>query len=173
MLKMICGIFACVILIGCASSPDVRRADLHEQGVAFDVGLVLEQFHFAADQGLFDMYFGLMKDDVVFLGTDESERWGKAEFMEYARDPFSDGHGWTYKPRDRSVILSDDEQIAWVDEVLDHDRYGVLRGTAVLELIGEDWKIAQYNLTMLVPNEKMGEVVEVIRSPSVESSGND
>ena len=165
MIRFVCGVVLCVAMVGCASGPGVRRASLHEKGLAFDVRLVLEQWHFAADQGLFDMYFGLMTDDAVFLGTDESERWEKDEFMGYAREPFRDGHGWTYTPRDRFIVVSDDEKTAWVDEVLDHERYGVLRGTAVLKFVGEDWKIAHYSLTMLVPNEKMGGVVEVIAAP--------
>lgn len=166
MFKLICGFGISVVMMGCASMPSSNGNDKREEMRAdmdgFGVGLVLEQWHFAAGQGLFDMYFGLMTDDSIFLGTDEAERWTKDEFKGYAREPFADGHGWTYVPRDRFVSLADDGMTAWVDEVLDHDRYGTLRGTAVMQLIGEDWKIAHYSLTMLVPNEKMGGVVEVI-----------
>ena len=127
-----------------------------------DIDMVMNTWHLAAANGSFGAYFNRMCDDAVFLGTDASERWTKAEFMEYAREPFSDGHGWTYHPRDRFVAFSDDGQTAWIDEVLNHEQYGVLRGTGVLVYDGQEWKIAQYSLTFLVPNEKAKSVVEVI-----------
>lgn len=152
---------------GCASTPERQGQAGH--GVAIDLALIddaLAGWHDAASVGDFDAYFGAMTDDAVFLGTDASERWTKPEFMGYAREPFSDGEGWTYRPRQRHVAFSADGRTAWADEVLDHDRYGVLRGTAVLELVGHDWKIAHYSLTFLVPNDKAARVVEVIGGPS-------
>ena len=128
-----------------------------------EVGRRLDVWHSAADTGDFISYFDSMTDDAIFLGTDETERWNKEQFMGYAREPFSDGHGWTYTPRDRFIRFADDRKTAWVDEVLDHDKYGVLRGTAVLELHGEDWKIAHYSLTFLVPNDKASAAVEAIK----------
>jgi len=147
---------------GCISV-DVRNAHCVSDSAYEDVSDTLALWHGAASSGSFDEYFGLLTDDVVFLGTDETERWGKDEFMSYAREPFSDGHGWTYVSRGPNVMFADDGHAAWIDEVLDHEKYGVLRGTGVLTLDDGEWKIAHYSLTFLVPNEIAGEVVDVIK----------
>ena len=132
--------------------------DVNQQRVA----TVLSGWHLAAAHGLFDAYFDAMTDDAVFLGTDASERWTKSEFMGYAREPFADGHGWEYKAIEQHIELSDDHQVAWVDELLKNEKYGILRGTGVLVRADGHWKIAQYSLTFLIPNEIAGEVVELI-----------
>ena len=41
----------------------------------------------------------------------------------------------------------------WFDEILFNEKLGHCRGTGVVELISDEWKIAHYALTMLVPNE--------------------
>lgn len=150
------------LLAGCASQP-TRPNQTRTIMASGGVDLTLETFHQAAETGLFDLYFDQMTDDVVFMGTDETERWNKQQFMDYAREPFSDGHGWAYEPIERNTVFSDDFTVAWADELLKHEKYGTLRGTAVLEKHGSRWLIAQYSLTFLVPNDIAGEVVETIR----------
>lgn len=149
-----------IMLASCTSNIARTKWDLRvERG---SVGMVLDAWHGDASAGNFDAYFDAMSEDSVFLGTDASERWGKQEFMEYAREPFGDGSGWIYVPGERFVAFDDDRTTAWVDEVLTNAKYGTLRGTAVLRKVGGDWKIAHYSLTFLVPNDKAAGVVEVI-----------
>lgn len=150
----------CSLLTGCSTQP--TRHAYEDKLDRLKVKLVLSSWHLAASQGLYDPYFDAMTDDAVFLGTDASERWTKQEFMMYAREPFSDGSGWTYEQLEYNVAFNDAYDTAWVDEILENEKYGTMRGTAVLELIGDDWKIAHYSLTFLVPNERAGRVVEVI-----------
>ncbi len=160
-MKLIPIILVCGFLGGCTTVHPLRQK-LDDDIQTLSVGSVTSAWHFAAQWGMFDLYFDAMTDDAVFMGTDASERWTKAEFMEYAREPFSDHDGWTYKPRDQHVAFSADRQTAWIDELLDNEKYGVLRGTGVLIKVGDDWKIAHYSLTFLVPNEIAGEIVELI-----------
>ncbi len=149
-----------IMLASCASNTARTQWDLRvDRGT---VGMVLDGWHADASAGNFDAYFGAMTEDSVFLGTDASERWTKHEFMGYAREPFSDGSGWIYMPSERFIAFDDDRETAWVDEVLTNAKYGTLRGTAVLRLVGGAWKIAHYSLTFLVPNEKAARVVEII-----------
>jgi len=139
------------LLMPACTSPQ-RVSD--ERAVAMKrakVEAVLRSWHLAASQGLFEDYFDTMTGDAVFLGTDPGERWRKDEFMAYAREPFADGDGWTYEPIDTRVALSRDATVAWTDELLEHELYGVLRGTGVLEQVEGQWKIAHYSLTFLVP----------------------
>jgi ketosteroid isomerase-like protein len=121
----------------------------------------MDAFHAAASEADFDAYFALMHDDGVFLGTDATERWTKAQFMEYAR-PFmvEQGKGWTYHPRDRRVSVRGD--VAWFDELIENEKYGTLRGQGVLVREGGAWKVAQYSYSFAVPNEKAPGVVALI-----------
>jgi len=156
-------LLACTLLTACTTIHPLRQ-QLHDDADRIKIGIVTSTWHFAAQFGMFDNYFDAMTDDAVFMGTDATERWTKSEFMDYAREPFSDNHGWTYKPSDQHVGFSDDRQTAWIDEILTHKSYGTLRGTGVLVKVGDDWKIAHYSLTFLVPNDLASEVVKVIGS---------
>ena len=53
------------------------------------VAAVLDDFHAAAAQADEARYFGHLDDKAVFLGTDASERWTKAQFQAYAHPYFS------------------------------------------------------------------------------------
>ena len=44
-----------------------------------------------------------------------------------------------------------------------NESYGETRGSGVLRLTGDGWKIEQYVLSFAVPNDKARQVVEVIR----------
>ena len=46
----------------------------------------------------------------------------------------------------------------WFDEILFNEKLGHCRGTGVIQLINNEWKIAHYALTMLIPNEIAAEV---------------
>jgi len=127
------------------------------------VAAVLDALHRAASEADFDGYFGLYARDFVFLGTDATERWGRVEFMEYARGPFSQGRGWTYTPIERHVYIARDGRTAWFDERLDNANLGETRGSGVLVREAGAWKVAQYNLTIPIPNGLAREVVARIR----------
>jgi len=128
-----------------------------------EVGGVLDALHRAASEADFEGYFGLYAEEFVFLGTDATERWGRSEFMEYARGPFSEGRGWTYTPVERWVTVAPDGRTAWFDERLENAGLGETRGSGVLVLEGGGWKVAQYNLTIPIPNELAREFVARIR----------
>jgi ketosteroid isomerase-like protein len=129
------------------------------------VTVLLSMWHRAAAEGDFDAFFSRMTDDAVFLGTDPGERWTRDEFEAYARPHFDGEEAWTYEAIERHVIVGpgDDPDAAWFDELLWNDRYGRCRGTGVaVRDAGGRWRIAHYSLTLLVPNERAGEVVDVI-----------
>ncbi len=128
------------------------------------VNEVLDDLHDAASHADFDRYFGHFDDGAIFLGTDDTERWNLDEFRAFARPHFERGTGWTYESVERHIFLSDGEDVAWFDERLKNEGLGSCRGSGVL-LRGEDgrWRIAQYNLTIPVPNEIADEVVGMIR----------
>ena len=144
---------------GCATG----TVDTAAPGDPGAVGAVLDDFHRAAADGDFERYFGHFAADAVFLGTDAGERWTVEEFEAYARPYFGPGRGWTYRPRDRSVSFTPDGATAFFDELLDNDDLGVARGSGVLVREDGHWKVAQYNLSIPIPNERAADVVRLIR----------
>ncbi len=112
----------------------------------------LDSFHRAAANADTAAYLAAMTDDVVFLGTDGSERWQGSEFRDFAAAHFSAGRGWTYVPVQRDITVSANGDIAWFDELLQNDGLGTCRGSGVLVKSVNGWKIAQYNLSVPIPN---------------------
>ena len=128
-------------------SADEQRASTAE---------LLDGLHQDAHEGNFDSYFDRYSSDAIFLGTDKTERWTIDEFKAYARPAFNDGHGWTYSVVERN--WEGDSDIRWFDEILFNEKLGHCRGTGVVQLINNEWKIAHYALTMLIPNQIAAEV---------------
>ena len=115
-----------------------------------NIDVLLDGLHEDAHKGNFEAYFDRYSSDAVFLGTDKTERWTIQEFKSYAKPAFADGHGWTYKVIERNWEGNGDTR--WFDEILYNEKLGHCRGTGVVKLINNEWKIAHYALTMLVPN---------------------
>lgn len=153
-----------------ASAPD-RPAVVAAPADAFTLaaqddapGRVLDAFHRAASRGDGETYFGSFAPDGVFLGTDPDEHWTVEGFRAFAEPHFSVGQGWTYIPRERQVTVSESGGVAWFHERLQNEIYGQVRGTGVLVLIDGTWRIAQYSLTFVVPNEVALDLAERIRA---------
>ena len=64
--------------------------------------------------------------------------------------------GWTYEVVERNWEGSGSTR--WFDEILFNEKLGHCRGTGVVQLINDEWKIAHYALTMLVPNSIASEI---------------
>ena len=131
-----------------------------------DVAAAIDALHAAASRADGAAYFALFTPDARFIGTDASERWSLAEFRAYAEPYFARGRGWTYTPVERTVTLAPVQClcVAWFDEVLDSESYGVTRGSGVLRKTRDGWKIEQYVLSFAVPNDRAAAVVAAIRA---------
>ena len=114
---------------------------------------VLNKLHLNASEARGTEYFDLFAEDAIFFGTDINERWDKNAFQEYGMTRFETGKGWTYHMTKRNIYFSDDDETCWFDELVRNDKYGQLRGTGVMKLVGQDWKIVQYNLALPIPND--------------------
>ncbi len=64
---------------------------------------------------------------------------------------------------ERNIYYSDDAQTCWFDELLRNDKYGQLRGTGVLKLVNQEWKIVQYNLVLPIPNDLLPKYAQEIK----------
>jgi ketosteroid isomerase-like protein len=144
-----------LLLASCATSAPSQSVDE-----------VLDRWHAAAAAADESAYFAAVAPDFVFLGTDATERWDLASFRAFAHPYFAKGTAWTFKPRDRHVVFAPRADVVWFDEKLDSASYGECRGTGVLRRIGGSWKIAQYNLTIPIPNDLAKTIVGMIRRES-------
>jgi len=153
----------CVVAVGNTTdrkgSLGAPKGDMNKA----NVDGVIDAFHAAAAAADEWAYFDLLSDDAVFIGTDATERWTKEQFREYCRPYFSEGKGWKYVPRGRMVSFSPDGKVAWFDELLDHAKYGVCRGSGVVVWKDGRALIAQYNLSVPIPNERMMDVQQIIQ----------
>ena len=127
-----------------------------------DPGAVLDAWHLAAAQCDEARYFGLMTEDAVFLGTDGGERWTREQFRTWALPLFKRGKAWSFRATRRSVSLARSGDVAWFDEDLATPNLGPARGSGVLVRTGKEWRIAQYNLSVPIPNGVFGEVKVII-----------
>ena len=129
------------------------------------IAAVLDRLNAASTAADGPAYFALFTPDARFIGTDATERWSLPEFRAFAEPVFARGRGWTYTPSARVITVApiDCRCVAWFDEELDNAGYGRTRGSGVLRLTADGWKIEQYVLSFAVPNDKAEAVVAVIR----------
>ena len=133
------------------------------------VGAVLDGWHEAAAAADEEKYFSYFTPDAVFLGTDGTERWTRDEFRKWAHPYFAKGKAWSFRTVSRWISFAPDRTVAWFDEVLDTPNMGPCRGSGVLLRVGETWKIAQYNLSIPIPNDLTDEVVAKVRAENTQS----
>ena len=129
------------------------------------VDAVLDDWHAAAAAADEDRYFKHFAAEAVFMGTDATERWSRDEFRRWAHPYFAKGKAWSFKAKERQVTFAPIGQTAWFDELLTTEKMGTCRGSGVLLLTPDGWKIAQYNLSVPIPNEKFAEVKKVMDAP--------
>ncbi|WP_339929097.1 nuclear transport factor 2 family protein [uncultured Brevundimonas sp.] len=143
-----------------------QTADTAEQAA---VSIVIDRMHAAASRADGADYFAQFTPDARFIGTDSGERWSLVAFRAYAEPFFARGQGWTYVPHDRVVTIAPIacRCVAWFDERLDNASYGETRGSGVLRLTDDGWKIEQYVLSFAVPNDAARDVVALIRQQTV------
>lgn len=146
-----------LLIIGCSADED--SAEINKKAL----NTVLNDWHMAASEANFERYFNhFAGDSAIFMGTDATERWTVPEFKSYAKPHFDKGDAWDFTPVERHVYMSEDEQAAWFDEVLDTPNLGPARGTGVLIRKNGDWKIAHYNLSIPIPNAIADTVIQQI-----------
>lgn len=119
-----------------------------------DLDGIIDAWHLAATNADFNAYFGAMDDSFVFLGTAPGERWEKEAFSRFCKPYFDQGKAWSFTAENRHWQFSKNGKIAWFDEDLSTWMRGC-RGSGILVKTKGEWKIAYYNLTVLIENEKI------------------
>lgn len=141
---------------GTDAPPQTKTADA-------DVARVIDDWHDAASKADETRYFDHFAKGGVFLGTDGKERWTVPEFRVYAHPHFAKGKAWSFRSTRREITFVGDA--AWFDEDLDTPNLGPARGTGVLVRDEHGvWKIAQYNLSVPIPNDRFKDVKALIEN---------
>lgn len=120
----------------------------------------MNQWHLDVAEFRLEQYFNFMTDDFIFLGTDPSERWTKKEFYQFCQPFFEKKSTWDFKTNKRFWYLNSSEDVAWFEESLD-TWMEECRGSGVLVKQNNQWKIAHYNLSVLIENEKVNKFIKL------------
>jgi uncharacterized protein (TIGR02246 family) len=150
-----------------ATSPTAAGSVAAPPEIAGAVGAVLDDWHDAAARADEARYFSHFTADGVFMGTDATERWGVPAFRVYAHPHFAKGKAWSFRSTRRAVMSGAGGTLAWFDEDLATTGLGPARGSGVLRRESDGrWRIAHYNLTITVPNERFDEVKKLLAAPA-------
>lgn len=131
-------------------------------GQQSELDTLVDKWHKAAASADFEAYFGAMTDDFIFLGTAPGERWDKETFAAFSKPHFDRGSAWDFKPFNRQWVTTHSKNIVWFDEDLSTWMEGC-RGSGILVKEKGKWKLAYYNLTVLIENEKIEPFIELRR----------
>lgn len=121
---------------------------------------IVVRWHLMASQAKLNEYFALVNDQFVFLGTDPKERWNKTEFYTFCKPYFDKGKAWDFKTIERYWNFNSDYTVAWFDEKIDTWMKDC-RGVGVLVKENGTWKIAHYDLGVLIENDKVKSFLEL------------
>ena len=131
------------------------------------ISAMLDSFNVAAAKADFNKYFGYYTGDAIFTGTDATERWDKKAFMAWAKPIFDKGRAWNFTALERHIYFNKDGNLAWFDELL-NTQMKICRGSGVVVKQGNDWKVQQYILSAMIPNDQLDSVIK-IKSPVEDS----
>ncbi|MDR0802040.1 nuclear transport factor 2 family protein [Fluviicola sp.] len=125
---------------------------------------LIDNWYKAAAEANYANYFGLMADHFIFMGTDPSERWNKEQFGAFCKSYFDQGKTWDFRKIERHIEISKDGKTAWFDEKISTWMKDC-RGSGVLVKTGKEWKLAQYNLSVLIENDKIQDFIQLREKP--------
>lgn len=140
---------------------DTRRKTNCTTDPVSEINTLMDAWHKAAAIADEDVFFGSMTADAIYVGTDASERWQRDEMRKWAQPYFNRSSAWDFRAKSRNVTMSDDGEMAWMDELLD-TWMGDCRSSAVLVKEDDNWKIKHYHLAIAVPNDAVDGYLQVI-----------
>ena len=100
-----------LIHLGACDAPD------HQERI----NNTLDSLHYFASKADQKNYIDLFSKNAVFFGTDIEERWPINLFNSYVKSRFDTGTGWTYQVNSRNIFISEDNNSAWFDELVENE----------------------------------------------------
>ena len=153
--------FAAIMMaLAVQTAPDPAQAE---------VAAVLDRLDAASKAADAEAYFALYTPDARFVGTDAGEHWTVEDLRAYATPYFNEGNGWSYPATARTITIAPIECrcIAWFEEELTNESYGRTRGSGVMRLTDDGWKIEQYVLSLASPIARIIGAYEAARAAPV------
>jgi hypothetical protein len=127
----------------------------------------LDNWHLAAANADSAQYFDFISSDGRFLGTDASENWSKAQFLNFSTPYFQKGKAWSFTGYNRNWYYSKDSSTVWFDERL-NTWMGECRGSGVMIFEDSKPKLAHYNLAVTIANEKIQEFIALSKESEIQ-----
>ena len=156
-------LLAVIIFIYCSCNQSARTTDNPVVDTAKEqtqINSMLDSFNRAAAKADFNEYFSFYTEDAVFTGTDATERWDKKEYMNWAKPFFDKKTTWDFTAMERHIYFDKTGTLAWFDELL-NTQMKICRGSGVLVKQGDEWKVQQYILSTMVPNDVLDSVIKI------------
>ncbi|WP_034060208.1 nuclear transport factor 2 family protein [Lacinutrix jangbogonensis] len=162
-MRLITLLFLSILFVSCKTeikidTEETKRVSTEE--IKENINVNLNLWHKAAAEANFDDYFNLMTKDGVFIGTDASENWQIEAFKSFSKPYFDKGKAWSFSALERNIYIYEDQKLAWFDELLD-TQMKLCRGSGILKLEDNQWKVAHYVLSIAIPNDDVTEVVKL------------
>ncbi len=136
------------------------NVSLHAQNDQDKINTLLDNWHHAAAIADENIFFGSMTNDAHYIGTDETENWTRDEMIIWAKEYFEKDSAWDFKKKTRNIYLDQSKKLAWFDETLD-TWMGVCRGSGIIVLTKDGWKIKHYVLSLTLPNDKIEQFIKL------------
>jgi ketosteroid isomerase-like protein len=147
MKKILLPVALAIVLFACQQT----NSKVDPTAASKEIGNTLDSFNRAAARADFNAYFSYYTEDGIFCGTDATERWDKKQFMEWSKPYFDKGKAWNFTAIDRHIYIDPAGELAWFDELLS-TQMKICRGSGVLVMQNNEWKLKQYVLSTTVPN---------------------
>lgn len=143
-----------------------QAAPVDDETAKAQVAAVLDRLNAASSAADGEAYFALFTPEARFIGTDATEHWTVSGLRAFAEPYFSQGKGWSYPATERTITIAPIECrcVAWFEEKLTNESYGETRGSGVMRLTDDGWKIEQYVLSFAVPNGVADTIVDAIKT---------
>ncbi|MDG1046688.1 MAG: nuclear transport factor 2 family protein [Bacteroidia bacterium] len=152
-------LFFAITFLGCTHS----NKNQSESYQIETIDQLISNWHQSAANANLDEYMNLMDSSFIYVGTDATEKWSKKEFALFCKPYFDKKKTWDFKSLDRTINISSNQNTAWFYEILE-THMGTCRGSGILKLYNQQWKLNQYVLSLAIPNEDMNKVKQVIHS---------
>lgn len=149
-----------VFFVSCKTEVKIETKPIPIEEVKKSINTSLDLWHKAAAEANFENYFNLMTNEGVFIGTDATENWQNKAFKTFSKPYFDKGKAWSFTAVNRNIYVYDNQKLAWFDELLD-TQMKLCRGSGVLKLEDNQWKVAHYVLSIAIPNENVTEIVKI------------
>ena len=145
------------LFCACVTS-NVVKTD--KSAIKKEVNTLLVNWHKAASDANFKEYFRVLDSTTVYIGTAAEEIWTKEQFANFSKPYFDKGKAWSFTTLERNIYMSESAKIVWFDELID-TWMGTCRGSGVLEKKEDSWKIKQYVLSVVIPNDDIQAVIDI------------